>query len=250
MSKIEILGIKIDSLKFKEAVDKIDGFVSGDKTSRLRSKQECHQVVTVNPEFIVAAQKDQEFKRILNSASLSVPDGTGLEYAAKAQGGKFLERITGVDLTWALAKLAEDRGYKIYLLGAAPGVAIQVENRMRLIHPRIKISGTYPGQPDEPGLIDRINKTKSDILLVAFGAPKQEKFIAKNLSKLNCQVAIGVGGAFDYISGIVDRAPLWIRKIGMEWLYRLFKQPRRLVRIYRAVIKFPIIFFWNSINKK
>jgi len=240
MNKINILGIKIDSPKFKEAVAKIDGFINSGKK---------HQIVTVNPEFILTAQKDEKFKKILNQASLSVPDGTGLEYAAKAQGQNFPERITGVDLTWALAKLSEDRGYKIYLLGAGPGVALQVENRMRLIHPRINIVGAYDGSPDEKGLIDRINYTNPDILFVAYGAPKQEKFIAKNLSRLNCKVAIGVGGAFDYISGIVDRAPLWVRKIGMEWLYRLIKQPHRFVRIYRAVIKFPILYFLNSLKK-
>ncbi len=135
-------------------------------------------------------------------------------------------------------------------MGAAPGVAIQVANRMRLIHSRMNIVGAYAGSPQEKGLIDQINKVNPDILFVAFGAPKQEKFIAGNLSKLNCKVAIGVGGAFDYISGIVDRAPLWIRKIGMEWFYRLIKQPRRIARIYRAVIKFPILYFWNYLMKK
>ncbi len=241
MNQIDVLGIKINSLKFKEAVAQIDGFVnSGSK----------HQIVTVNPEFIVTAQKDRGFKKILNQASLSVPDGAGLEYAARAQGEKFTERITGVDLTWALAKLSEDKGYGIYLLGGDPGVAIQVENRMKLIHPRVNIVGAYPGSPAEPGLIDRINKKNPDILIVAFGAPKQEKFIAKNINKLNCKVAIGVGGSFDYISGIVDRAPLWIRKIGMEWLYRLIKQPSRIIRIYRAVIKFPVIFVWHSLFRK
>jgi N-acetylglucosaminyldiphosphoundecaprenol N-acetyl-beta-D-mannosaminyltransferase len=242
MSKIEILGVKIDSLKFKEAVKMIDGYI-------LSSEKKCHQIVTVNPEFIVTTQKDKEFKRILNRADLSLPDGIGLKYAAKAQGENFPERITGTDLTWALAKLAEDRGYRIYLLGAAPGVALQVANWLKLIHPRIKIVGVYPGSPDEKGLIDRINQANPNILFVAFGAPKQEKFIAQNLSKLNCQVAIGIGGAFDYISGIVDRAPLWIRKINIEWLYRLIKQPKRIKRIFTAVIIFPILFFFSSLKK-
>jgi N-acetylglucosaminyldiphosphoundecaprenol N-acetyl-beta-D-mannosaminyltransferase len=240
--KIDILGVKIDSLKFEEAVDKIDGFVSG--------RKRCYQVVTVNPEFVVAAQYNRSFKKILNNADLSVPDGKGLEYAAKAQGEKFVERITGVDLCWALAKLAEDKGYRIYLLGADPGVALQVANRLKLIHPQIKIVGTYSGKPDEKGLIDRVNQATPDILLVAFGAPKQEKFIYQNRRKLNCKVAIGVGGTFDYISGIVDRAPLWMRKIGLEWLYRLFKQPKRIKRILTAVVIFPILFFAKSLIKK
>lgn len=242
MNKIEILGVKIGSLSFKEAVNVIDGFIKDGKN--------CRQVTTVNPEFVVTAQTDKEFKKVINESDLSVPDGKGLEFAAKAKGTEFTERITGVDLTWALAKLAEDKGYKVFLLGAGPGVALQVANRMKLIHPQIKIAGTYAGTPDEKGLIERINKTNPDILFVAFGAPKQDKFIAKNIKKLNCKVAIGIGGTFDYISGIVDRAPIWMRRAGLEWLYRLFKQPKRIKRIFTAVIIFPTLFFLNSLKNR
>lgn len=226
----KILDVKIDDLTFPQVMAKINLF--------LREKK-LHQIVTVNPEFVLAAQKDKEFRKVLNSADLSIPDGFGLKIGAAILNQKIGERITGVDLTWEIAKLASQKGYRLYLLGATPGVGLKAAKRLKLLYPKLKIVGCYAGKPDEPGIINKINNSKADILLVAFGAPKQDKFIFRNSNKLKVKIAMGVGGTFDYIAGVVPRAPVWMRKLGLEWLYRLIKQPSRLGRIFRAVIIFP-----------
>lgn len=236
MSKI--LGVKIDEFSFLEVMEKITVFLSGEK---------MHQIATVNPEFIMAAQKDSTFKDILNSTNLNVPDGFGLQCAAFYKRKKIGKRLTGVDLTWEIAKLAAEKGYSIFLLGGKPGVAEMTANRLRYLYRNLKIAGTYAGSPDEKGLVEKIVASKADILLVAFGAPKQEKFIAENKKELKCKVAMGVGGSFDYISEIIPRAPKWMQALGLEWLYRLVKQPKRFRRIYTAIVKFPLaVIFTRS----
>jgi len=228
MSKI--LNIKIDNVSFSEVIAKISAYLLVD----------CfHMIATVNPEFIVTAQKDEKFKDILNKCDLNVPDGVGLQFAAKLAGEKIGERITGVDLTWEICKIAAEKGYSVYFLGAAEGVAEKAAHRIKLLNPGLNIAGTYAGSPNEEGIVLKINETSADILLVAFGAPKQEKFIADNKESLKVKLAMGVGGTFDYIAGIEPYAPLWLRKIGLEWLYRLFTQPKRWKRILNATVVFP-----------
>ncbi|AKM82776.1 TPA: glycosyltransferase [Candidatus Berkelbacteria bacterium] len=232
----KILGVAISEYSFSEVMQKITGFLQSNN---------CHLIATVNPEFVVAAQKDEEFKNILNNADLNVPDGFGLKCAAVWKRIKIGERITGVDLTWEMAKIASEKGYSIYLLGGKKGVAEMTARRLRYLYHNLKIAGTYAGSPEEEGIIQKINDSKVDILLVAFGAPKQEKFIAQHKNELQCKVAMGVGGTFDYISGALPRAPKFMRALGLEWLYRLFKQPSRIGRIYNAVIKFPILVVFS-----
>lgn len=229
--KTAILGVKIDNLDFKAVMAEITRFLN---------KDGLHQIATINPEFVMAAQKDAEFKNILNNVDLAVPDGIGLQWAAKFLRLKIGERLTGVDLTWEIAKLAAEGGYSIYLLGAKEGIAAQAAQKLKIVYPNLTIAGVYAGKPDEKGLVSQINQTKADILLVAFGAPKQEKFIYENHHKLTVKLAMGVGGTFDYIAGAATRAPKWIRTLGLEWLYRLICQPRRLGRIITATILFPL----------
>jgi len=242
----KILGVKIDNLKFSQVRKKITLFLDAKK---------LHQIVTVNPEFIMAAQQDAEFKKIINAADLSIPDGFGLKIGAMLGRQKIGERITGVDLTWEIAKLAAEKGFSIFLLGAAEGVAKKTARRLKLVHPNLKIAGTYAGSPNDKKTIEIIKAAKPDILLVAFGAPKQDKFIfnlKNNFSDFGFRisdlpkVAMGVGGTFDYIAGVVPRAPEWMRKLGIEWLYRLVKQPQRHNRIITATIRFP----WAVICKR
>jgi len=237
----KILDVQIDELDFKQVMRKIADFCLG---KRLR------QIVTVNPEFLVATQHDEEFKKILNAADLSVPDGFGLKIGAWLSGQKLGERITGVDLTWEIAKLASERGWSVFLLGGKSGVAYKTAQRLKLVHPKLKIAGTYAGSPEERGIVVKINSTKPNILLVAFGAPKQDKFIYNNRTRLNTQVAMGVGGTFDFISATTPRAPKWMRALGLEWLYRLIHQPSRIGRIFTAVVKFPLMVIWYKIRNK
>ena len=237
--KCNILGVKIDSIKFEKAVKKIDSLIVANKPS---------QVVTVNPEMVMAAQKDKDFRQIINRAALVVPDGFGLMIAGKFLGTPLQERVTGVDLTWAICKLAEDRGYSVFFLGGKSGITKEAARRIQKIHRGLRIVGYYSGAPEDKSTLDNIARVKPDILFVAFGAPKQEKFISNlkfQISNLK-SVSIGVGGTFDYIAGVYPYAPEWMRKAGLEWLYRLFTQPWRWHRILTATIRFP----WAIIKSK
>ena len=230
-------------------------------------------VVTPNPEIILASRREPTLKRILNSADLSIADGTGILWAATVQRfawkkrlrvvvGLYAifaylslffypgfcrrvlpERVTGVDL---MLKMAEKLEVRMFLLGAEEGVAEKVREKLTGLNPKLNVVGTYSGSPlprDEKAIITEIKAVQPEILLVAFGAPAQELWLKRNLRKLpSVKVAMGVGGSFDFIAGVKKRAPQWMRKLGLEWLFRLIMQPKRIARIYRAVVKFPLIF--------
>lgn len=246
MSTINILGIEIDNLSLEEVLNKIKRYLTA------KSGQQ-HYLVTVNPEFIVVAQKDEEFKQILNQAGLAVADGFGLILASKLKKQPLRRKITGVDLIWHLAKLAEQNSYSIFLLGAAKGIAAKAAEKLKVKYPRLAIASESGGEVvvhpkiENLDILRKINNYKPDILLVALGQVKQEKWIKYNLQKLpSVKLAVGVGGSFDFISGKIKRAPKWLRKIGLEWFWRLLRQPRRFKRIYTAVIKFS----WLALIKK
>ncbi|MCX6811733.1 MAG: WecB/TagA/CpsF family glycosyltransferase [Candidatus Berkelbacteria bacterium] len=240
----KILGVPIDKIDFRQTVIKIEKLIKSDTS---------HQVATVNPEFVMAAQKNREFKRVLNSTSLNTPEAAGVFWAMRfLHGIKLKEKVPGVDLFWALCKLSEDRGYRIFMLGGKPGVAKKAAGRVKLIHPRARIVYTYPGSPKETKKIRRlINHTQPNILFVAWGSPKQDIWINKNLRKFQTSlVAVGVGGTFDFIAGVRIRAPKWMQKIGLEWLYRLFQEPKRFGRIWTAVVRFPLAVFFSKFKRK
>lgn len=242
--QVNILGVKIDNLTKPEVLQKISEFLQSEKQ---------HQIVTVNPEFIIAAQHDDEFRAILNKADLSVADGVGIKFAAKKFGQKLKERITGMDLIDEIAKIAEQKNKSIYLLGAKGKVPEKTVIKLLEKYPGLKIAGYETGYrhawwkfKDEK-LVEHIRRSKADILFVAFHFPRQDKWIYHNLPKMpSVKLAMGVGGSFDYISGHIKRAPKWMRDIGLEWLYRLIRQPWRLPRIMTAVVKFS----WAVIRAK
>lgn len=211
--------------------------------SRLKTyltEDKLHHVIPVNPEFIMATRRDSELLEIANSSDLTIADGVGLRIASGILGIDVGRRIPGVDLTWELARLSAEKGYSMFLLGAAEEVAAKAADRLRGTYPSLKIAGTYSGSPTEDGVVERVNSSGADILLVAFGVPKQEKFVHDNRDKLKPRIAMSVGGTFDFIAGIVPRAPKWMRSAGLEWLYRLIKQPERINRIITATVRFPL----------
>lgn len=226
-----ILSIRLDGLNLEEVKARITGYLADGG---------FHMIVPVNPEFIMAARHDPELTRITNSGDLTVADGVGLKYAARIVKADIGQRITGVDLTYEIARIASEKGYSMFLLGAGNGVAEKAAQKLTSVHPSLRIAGTYAGSPTEPGVVERINNSGADILLVAFGVPKQEKFIYANKERLNVSVAMCVGGTFDFIAGIVPRAPGWMRSAGLEWVFRLIKQPQRLNRIITATVRFPL----------
>lgn len=236
--RITILGIPIDNVTEDEAVARVATFLE---------KGGAHQVATVNPEFLMEAQKNAAFRRVLLAASLAVPDGFGLILAARWQGAAFRGRVTGVQLTQQIVALAAARGYRVFLLGAAPGVAETTATVLQTRYPTLTIAGCFAGAPHpryEPFLRQIITAARPDILLVAYGHPRQDLWIARNQPFLQIPVAMGVGGVFDYLSGRVPLAPAWLRRLGLEWLYRLFHQPQRWRRILVAVP----LFAWTVVR--
>lgn len=202
--KVDILGVKIDDVTMDEALRIVEKWIWNPGK---------HYIVTPNPEFIMTAQKDLEFKKILNNADLSIPDGNGLKLS-----GKIKNNISGGDLMERLVALSSEKGFVVGLFGGLNGVAEKTAECLKKKYSGLKLN------------VVNEKLIPVDILFVAFGAPKQEKWIYQNLSKLPVKIAMGVGGAFDYMSGKVPRAPKWIRDLGFEWLFRLIIQPWRIKR--------------------
>lgn len=231
---ITLLGVRIDDVTMVEAMAQIAAFI------RIRTP---HQIATVNPEFVMTAQHNTAFASVLQAADLAVPDGVGLKIAARLTGQRLHGRVSGVDLCEQLAAASQAHGWRLYLLGAAPGVANATATVLQRRFPGVVIAGAYAGSPrpqDELAIRARITEARPDVLLVAYGAPAQDLWIARNQPTLRVPVAIGVGGTFDYLSGRVLRAPRWMRQLGLEWLFRLIRQPWRWKRIWTAVVIFPL----------
>lgn len=230
----DLLGIPVDCLTIQEAVERL---------RLLLLDAQKHIVTTLNPEFVVEAQRDFEFKTILNKADLSLPDGVGVQLAVGAP-----ERLAGVDVIAQFFKAASLQGLtlRIFLLGGRDGAAELAAKVLKKRYPRVEIAGTYEGEAGKEADKETTKAVKPcDILLVAYGHGKQEKWIARNLPRLPVKVAIGVGGTFDYLSGRVPRAPRFVRKAGLEWLFRLIKQPWRIKRQWKL-----LVFAWLVLQQK
>lgn len=226
--RIQILGLPVDKLSYQQWLNLIDQWV---KTGR-----RVHHVCTVNPEFMVIAQADPLFSTILKRADLCIADGVGLLWAANRLKTPLPERLTGSDGTILIAREAAKKGWKLFLLGAAEGVAEEAATILIQEFPGLQIVGAYAGSPsseDEAAIVEMVNQSGADILLVAYGAPKQDKWIARNTPRLKVKMAMGVGGAFDFVAGRVPRAPEKMQQYGLEWLYRLYKEPWRIWRMLR-----------------
>ncbi|MFA5052180.1 MAG: WecB/TagA/CpsF family glycosyltransferase [Patescibacteria group bacterium] len=233
---MDILGVRIDNFTKEDVLQKVRHFLSTNGQK---------YIATTGPEFIMAAQRDAEFRSIINNADLSLADGFGLAFAARRAGQKLSARIPGVDLMVDICRTAAETGQTVFLLGAQHGVAERTAVRLIERIPNLKIAGAESGyrgwyrKLDDAKLKEIINRRQPDILFVAFGQVKQEKWIFHHLPQLpTVKLAMGVGGSFDYISGKVKRAPKFMQKCGLEWLYRLCRQPWRLPRIITAVMRF------------
>jgi len=253
--KIELLGIKIDAIKKSELEEKLTSIFSAKKKSL---------IFTPNAEFVMKAQKDEEFRKVLNSSTINIADGVGILWATKYDSLKmpnipvikqlialllwiislfsiifypnFIrkpipQRISGSDFVWPLAKFAAENKYKIFLLGGASTIAERAALKLQTDVYGLNIAGVSSLDPkDRDQILAQINKSKSDILLVAYGAPKQEIWLKNNLKETTCTLGIGVGGTFDFLAGTKKRAPSVLRSIGLEWFYRLLIEPSRFKR--------------------
>ncbi len=271
--KVDITGVLIDNFSYQDVISRIETFISEDKNG---------YIVTVNPEMIINASKDEKFFNILEKAEIRTPDGIGILWAANylhspklknkvfsffqllkslfailyfpKKTRKILkERVTGSDLFPKIVDYSQDKSWNIFLLGASDGVADKAIKKLSKIYPEAKFVGCYAGTPeksDEDEICDFINQAKPHILFVAYGSPSQEFWIYRNLFKLkSVNVAIGVGGSFDFFAKKIKRAPKWMQKVGLEWLWRLFREPGRVVRIWNATVMF-VKLVYREKNKK
>ncbi len=249
---VDVAGVKVNNITKSEAIEMIDGFIQSGSP---------HFVVTPYSEMVVFAQNNPKYTEAINSADLSLPDGIGILWAAKYLHSEELllktlfaiifdkpyirsvikEQVTGSRLVYDLAKLASDKSYSLALVGGVGNVAAQAAYELKKQFPGLKINLAISGRPFDEKIIQEINDSNSDILLIAYSPPKQETWLYENYKKLNCKVSMGLGGTFDYIAGNQPTAPNFMHYMGLEWLWRLVTQPRRIKRIWNAVP----VFIWK-----
>lgn len=232
MDKISIMGVRIDNKSMDEVVKIVE-----DKLF----KKEKYIIYTPNTEIIMICQKDKEFLNYMNKSDINIPDGIGLIYASKIKNHPLKEKVAGFDLSMKLLELANKNRLKLYAVGGKPGVAKEALKKVQEDYPNIKIAGSHHGyfkgahlgqggNEEELSVVDEINNANPDILFVGFGAKKQEQWIEYNKDKLNAKIIIGNGGTIDVLAGNVKRAPDIYIKLGLEWFYRLIKEPQRISR--------------------
>ena len=223
--KKEVLGVLFDDLTREEAARAGAVLLEEDK---------FHYVVTPNPEFILMAEKDADFRRVLNEADLVLPDGIGVVYSAKIQGTPLKNRVPGIEFAADMLVRLNETGGRLYLLGARPGVAEEAGRRIVEGHPNITLCGAQDGYfKDEEEALLKVAAARPDLLFVCLGAPKQEKWMARWGRHTGARLAVGLGGALDVFAGRVERAPEAWRRLGLEWAYRLKKEPWRAGRMAR-----------------
>lgn len=241
LQSLTILGVPVHAVTTAETLHIVRHFMQ---------QPHLHQICTTNPEFVMTAQKDPVFARILQEADLCIADGIGLVWASRWLGRPLPERVPGSELVYHLAQLAAAEGWRLFLLGAAPGVAETAASVFQTRYPTLVIAGTYAGSPDpaqSQAIVQRINDSRADLLFVAYGAPRQDKWIARNRQALKTvRVAIGVGGALDFVSGRAVRAPRWLQKLGLEWLHRLMREPWR----WRRMLALPQFAFKVLLSRR
>jgi N-acetylglucosaminyldiphosphoundecaprenol N-acetyl-beta-D-mannosaminyltransferase len=239
---LTILGVAIHCVDFAATLDQIGAWVDAARHEEnlpgsFRASWKvvaCHQICTVNPEYLVLAQRDGDFAAMLARADLRVPDGVGVLLAARLHRVRLRERVTGSDGIFRICERAAGGGWRVYFLGAGPGVAAQTAAMMQQRYPSLHVAGAYTGSPDDadwPEIARRLHAAQPDILFVAYGHPRQDLWIDRHRHELPVRVAMGVGGAFDFAAGVAVRAPQWVQRLGMEWLHRLLRQPWRWRRM-------------------
>lgn len=225
ISVVEILGVPVASLTMAQAVEAVEAMMD---------ERRGAIIATANAEMIMNATNDRELLDILRAADLVVPDGAGTVWAARHLGFSMPERVAGYDLVQALLKRAPEKKRRVFFFGSAPGIAERAKQKAESLYPGVEVVGARNGyftEADESSIIEEIRAAKPDLLLAALGVPKQEKWLAKHKEELCVPVSIGVGGTLDVMAGAVRRAPLWMQKARLEWLFRGLLQPKRAGRL-------------------
>jgi N-acetylglucosaminyldiphosphoundecaprenol N-acetyl-beta-D-mannosaminyltransferase len=228
-SSVAVLGVPFDNVSMDEALALLEEKIN---------EEGFHQIATANVDFLMHSIRDKELQEILCSCDLVVPDGMPIVWAARLMGMRLKERVSGVDLVPRLAALAAERGYGMYLLGATEQSSRQAAEFLKQSFPSLRIVGRYSpprsslAEMDHEAILSRIERAKPEILLVAMGNPKQEKWLAMHRNRLRVPLCMGVGGSLDFLAGTVSRAPLWMQRSGLEWLHRVLQEPSRLAKRY------------------
>ena len=223
--KTDIMGLQFDNITMEEALDAAKALLQGEHAAR---------VVTPNAEIAYEALHDENMRTLLNSAELMLPDGAGVVLASKILKTPLKQKVAGVDFADGLLGVLETTGQSLYLLGSKPGIGELAAQKMMQKHPRLRIAGIADGYfQDEAPVIDKINASGADVLFVCLGAPKQEQFMARHQKTLHVKLMAGLGGSLDSFAGTVKRAPKWMIRLNLEWLYRLIKEPKRFGRMLR-----------------
>ncbi len=268
LETVQILGVRVDCVDFAQSLDLIGRWIAqsrvqsedrvkrGEKsenadTSAVNCSEDevsggkthpshfARQVCTVNPEFIMEARRHPAFGRALAAAGLCTPDGVGVLWAARLAGVRLGERVTGSDGIYRLCERAAAQEWRVFFLGAAAGVAARAAAELARLYPGLRVAGAYGGSPaqaDWPQIRRHLAAARADLLFVAYGHPRQDIWIHQHREELPVSVALGVGGAFDFVAGVTRRAPLWMQRLGLEWLYRLMRQPWR----WRRMVTLPL----------
>ncbi len=223
--KIDIMGVRFDNVTMSEALNRAEVLLSGTGAG---------YCVTPNSEMVYEAIHDDSLLEILNQADLVLPDGSGVVLASKILKKPLKEKVAGVDFASNLLTILEQQGKSLYLLGAKPGIAELAAVKMRSLHPKLMIAGMHDGYfQNDSDVIEEINRLSPDVLFVCLGVPRQERFMAEHRHELQVRMMIGLGGTLDSFAGTVKRAPKWMIRMNLEWLYRLIKEPWRFRRMLR-----------------
>jgi N-acetylglucosaminyldiphosphoundecaprenol N-acetyl-beta-D-mannosaminyltransferase len=237
--RIELLGVTIHRVDMDEVLSAVRHYVADGAS---------HILVTADSYGLVLAQSDADFREIINRADLVTPDSSGILMGARWLGTALKDRVSGIDIAVRVCEMAAEEGFSIFLLGAAPGVAELAAENLKRRYPGLTIAGTHHGYFSDdktPAIVDQIRKSGAQVLFVALGIPKQEKWISDNLEDLRVGLAMGIGGSLDVISGRIKRAPVWMQRHGLEWVYRLSKDPRKISKVSSLPI-----YLWLLLKEK
>jgi len=237
VEKERILGVAVSDLSYKDLEETVALDIENNKKSF---------IVAINPEKVLKARKDKQLASLLDCADYPIADGIGVVIASRLKGGKIKSRVTGIECMDTLCALANQKSYKIFLYGAKREVLAKTKTALTQKYSNIQIVGAIDGyEHNNEKIVSAINKSEADILFVALGSPKQEIWITNNKENLCPKIYMGVGGSFDVISGNIKRAPDFMLKLGLEWLYRLIREPKRIFRQIK-LLKFIFLVFFGK----
>lgn len=227
MNRITLMGCQIDNLSMEDTLQTVEGFIASGRP---------HQHVVVNVDKLVKASRDESLRRIINDCALVNADGMPVVWASRLLGRPLKERVAGVDLFEALMARAAHKGWRVFLLGAREEVVLAVRDAYLRRFPQLRIAGWrngyWDGEREEAEVAEQVRASGADLLFVAISSPKKEQFLGRHQAAMRVPFAMGVGGSFDVAAGRVRRAPRWMQKVGLEWLFRFLQEPRRLFRRY------------------